>query len=477
MEHIIKKAHLIGICGAGMSGIAEILHNMGIEVTGSDTGKGAHIEQFKALGIKVFSEHHSENLKHIANPEFSNKSVVIFSSAIHKNNPEIIAAQLLKIPVIHRSEMLAELMRTKLGIAVAGTHGKTTTTSILSACLSESKTDPTVVIGGKINQLNSNAQFGKSKYFLAELDESDGSFLRFYPHIAVITNIDKDHMDFYQSLDDIIKNFEKFISQIPFYGTLCACFDDPITQSILTQFKRKVVTYGLRPDSNISATNIELNGLNSYFNPVIFGKEHRKVNLKLPGKYNICNALASLAVCHALNLNIDSFLNGIEAFSGVEHRFTVVGKIGNITVVDDYAHNPQKIQTVLNGAKESFPNHNILCIFQPHRYTRLKSLMTEFSQCFKDADGVLVAPIYSASELPIPGITVQEVSKQIALNSFFGNQSDVKYSEDKEEVSNKFIEIFSKKLLSPCVILTLGAGDSFKFGEQILSKIKENYKE
>jgi UDP-N-acetylmuramate--alanine ligase len=475
MKHLLQHAHFIGIGGSGMSGIAEILHNLGVQVSGSDTAQNPTIKHLQALGIKIFSEQKETNLEQLIyfqNSKQKNVAVVV-SSAIHRTNPELVAANLARVPIVHRAEMLAELMRTKIGIGVAGTHGKTTTSSILSTVLTEAGLSPTCIIGGKLNQLGSNAKLGKSDYFVAELDESDGSFLRFSPAIAVITNVDKDHLDFYSSLDEISKAFEKFTNQIPFYGTLCACLDDPFTQPIILKYKRKLITYGLRPDANITAKHIHLSENVSRFTPIVFGKELKPVELQMPGKYNIVNSLASLAVCSALNLDLEKSAQGISKFQGVLHRFTVVGKHKNVTVVDDYAHNPQKINTLLQGTKDSFPNHNILCVFQPHRYSRVKKMFHEFSESFKYCDGLFIAPIYAANELPLSEVTLPELSRAIAINSFEQDSRMVHFSESKEDLCTKFISAFGNNLKEPSLVVVVGAGDSSQIATDLLSMLQQ----
>jgi UDP-N-acetylmuramate--alanine ligase len=475
MKHLLQHAHFIGIGGSGMSGIAEILHNLGVNVSGSDTAQNATIKHLLQLGIEVFAEQKETNLEkliHLQNTKQQNVAVVV-SSAIHRNNPELIAANLARIPIVHRAEMLAELMRTKIGIGVAGTHGKTTTSSILSTVLTEAGLAPTCIIGGKLNQLGSSAKLGKSDYFVAELDESDGSFLRFSPAVAVITNIDKDHLDFYSSLDEISRAFEKFTNQIPFYGTLCACFDDPFTQPIILKYKRKLITYGLRPDADITAKNIQLSENVSRFTPVAFGKELKPVELQMPGKYNIVNSLASLAVSSALNVDIEKSSQGISKFQGVLHRFTIVGKHKDITVVDDYAHNPQKINTLLQGTKDSFPNHNILCVFQPHRYSRVKKMFREFSESFTHSDGLFIVPIYSANEPAAPEVSLSELSRAIAVNSFKQDSRIVHFTEAKMDICSQFLKTFENSLKKPTIIVVAGAGDSSQIAHDLFCLLQK----
>lgn len=385
MFNTIKKIHFVGIGGAGMSGIAEVLVNLGYVVSGSDIKRSPITDKLENMGVHLKIGHSEENV--------DGCQVVVVSSAVGKHNPEILASQSQKIPVVHRSEMLAELMRMKYGIVVAGTHGKTTTTSILAEALHVAGLDPTAIIGGKINSFGSNAKLGKGDIFVAEADESDGSFLRLSPTIAVVTNIDRDHLDFYGNLEEIIKAFETFVNKIPFYGSVCLCLDDPIAQLLLLKIRRKVVTYGLRPDADVYASDIITRGFETQFTPVVFGEKYPSIVLHIPGVYNVVNALASFAVAATLNLDLHVICRAVSSFAGVLHRYTLLGEHRGVFVVDDYAHNPKKIQTVLKGTKESFPEKQIFALFQPHRYSRVKYQFEEFGAAFLNADYVIVTPI------------------------------------------------------------------------------------
>ncbi|APJ02458.1 UDP-N-acetylmuramate--L-alanine ligase [Silvanigrella aquatica] len=464
MFNAIKKIHFVGIGGSGMSGIAEVLLNSGYKVSGSDIKKSQITEKLKHMGAKIFIGHQPENIK--------DAQVLVVSSAINKHNPEIIEAQNSRIPIIHRSEMLSELMRLKYGVIVAGTHGKTTTTSILASSLHDVGLDPTVVIGGKLNSFESNAKLGKGDLFVAEADESDGSFLRLTPTIAIITNIDRDHLDHYDKLEDIVKAFETFLDKVPFYGAVCACIDDPIVQLVIPKIRRKLITYGLRQDADVSATDKVTNGMITTYTPVVFGKSFPKVTLKMPGQYNLTNSLATFAVATLLDLDINKICKSISQFEGVQHRFTVIGDINNFLIVDDYAHNPKKIETVLKGTKESFPDREIIAIFQPHRYSRLKYQMDEFSRCFHDADRVIITPIYSAGEQEIQGIDTPHIAHQIKLNSFNNTSNSTIIADNLNHASDKVFEIL--KSIDPqkgAVVLTLGAGDVRQVGHLLLEKL------
>ncbi|BBH51649.1 UDP-N-acetylmuramate--L-alanine ligase [Fluviispira sanaruensis] len=469
MFNAIKRIHFVGIGGSGMSGIAEVLINSGYKISGSDIKKTAITEKLEGLGAKIFIGHQADNITH--------SQVLVISSAINKHNPEIIEAQNLRIPIIHRSEMLAELMRMKYGVIVAGTHGKTTTTSILASSLHHAGLDPTVVIGGKLNSFGSNAKLGKGDLFVAEADESDGSFLRLTPTIAIITNIDKDHLDHYSSLDDIVKAFETFIDKVPFYGAVCACIDDPIVQMILPKIRRKIITYGLRQDADITAVDKLTDGMNTTFTPVIFGKYQSQVTIKMPGLYNLTNSLATFAVASLLDLDMNVICKSISEFEGVQHRFSILAEIKNVLIVDDYAHNPKKIETVLKGTKESFPEKQIIAIFQPHRYSRLKFQMEDFAKCFADADKVIVTPIYAAGESPLEGINKENITHQIKINSF-NNTPGTTYSVNSlEEASETAINILNHKPPeNGAIVITLGAGNVRQAGHMIMEKLSLEWK-
>lgn len=462
----IKKIHMVGIGGSGMSGIAEILLNLGYEVSGSDLKKNSTTEKLKNMGAIIFNNHEPKNIE--------NAQVVVVSSAVHKHNSEVLAAQQAKIPLIHRSEMLAELMRSKLSVVVVGTHGKTTTTSILASTLTHSGLDPTAMIGGKINSFGSHAKIGKSDLFIAEGDESDGSFLKLNPTIAVVTNIDRDHLDHYENLEEIIKAFEIFIEKVPFYGVVCACIDDPIIQLILPKIRKKVVTYGLRADADISATNISFAGLTTKYTPVVFGNHKSQVTLHMPGAYNVVNSLATFCIAHILDIDLNKISQSISSFCGVDHRFTVMGEKHNVLVIDDYAHNPKKIATVLKGIKNSFPEKRILALFQPHRYSRLKNQFDEFAKCFEDADAVIVTPIYAAGESHNPSVSLENLSHHIKTQSFHGTAENVYVAENLEHAAKLAYDMIGGLLSPPShgvVVITLGAGDVRIAGAKLLESL------
>jgi UDP-N-acetylmuramate--alanine ligase len=459
----------VGIGGSGMSGLAEILLKEGYVVSGSDINRSSVTQHLEQLGAQVFIGHRWENVK--------GAEVLVISTAIHKHNPEVIEAQNTRIPVIHRSEMLSELMRMKYGIVVAGTHGKTTTTSILASSLHFLGLDPTVVIGGKLNSFGSSAKKGGGDLFVAEADESDGSFLRLTPAVAVLTNIDRDHLDYYNNIEEILKAFEAFIDKVPFYGAVCACIDDPIVQLILPNIRKKLITYGLRQDADITAFGKETQGMRTTYCPVLYEKKYPQVTLQMPGLYNLTNSLATFAVASFLGLNIREICKSISEFSGVQHRFTVLGEIKDTLIIDDYAHNPKKIETVLKGTKESFPERQIIVIFQPHRYSRVKFQMHEFAKCFLHADFLIMTSIYSAGEQNTFDFNKENFLKQIRLNSFY-NAPNLTYLadhfSDAANIAFNIIKALNKN--KKTIVLTLGAGDVRFAGTLLLEKLNIDFK-
>lgn len=469
MFKAIDNIHFVGIGGSGMSGLAEVLLNMGYKVSGSDLKRTHIVERLEGMGARIFLQHEAANVK--------DAQVVVASSAIQQNNPELTAASSARIPIIHRSEMLAELMRLKYGIVVAGTHGKTTTTSILAHVLAHSSIDPTVVIGGVLNSTHSNAKLGSGDWFLAEGDESDGSFLRLSPTIAVVTNIDKDHMDHYESFDEILKAFAAFLDRVPFYGAVCACIDDPGVRSVISSVRRKLVTFGFSKDADITATDIRPEGGRTHFTPVVFGQRGAPITLQMPGRYNVLNALASVAVGSILEMDSGALSRSVSSFQGVLHRFTQVGEIQRITIVDDYAHNPKKISTVLGGIKESWPTHKVCAIFQPHRYSRVKHLAEEFAESFTHADCVIVTPVYSAGEQPIEGCDHLSLAALIRSRSPSPSSQEVLTCQNLDQAVS-LAKAFACKHdvdeagCSGVLVITLGAGDIQHVGVRLLNALR-----
>jgi UDP-N-acetylmuramate--alanine ligase len=395
--------HFVGIGGIGMSGIAEVLHNLGYRVQGSDLAESGNTRRLAALGIAVTIGHRAENL--------GEAEVVVISSAVKSDNPEIVAARARRLPVVRRAEMLAELMRLKWSIAIAGTHGKTTTTSMIGALLETAELDPTVINGGIINAYGTNTRLGAGDWMVVEADESDGTFTRLPATIAIVTNIDPEHLDFYGDFDRLQAAFETFVANIPFYGFAVLCIDHPVVQSMIARVtERRLLTYGLSPQADIRAVNLRLAADGAHFDVVVTdragGTERPIADLYLPmfGEHNVLNALAAVAVAEEMGLGDEVVRATLRNFRGVRRRFTKTGEVGGVTVIDDYGHHPVEIAAVLKAARAIVAG-KVIAVVQPHRYTRLRDLFDGFCTCFNDADAVLVADVYPAGEAPIPGMT------------------------------------------------------------------------
>ena len=448
--------HFVGIGGIGMSGIAELLLNLGYEVSGSDTKASDITERLKGLGGAIHTGHSAEHV--------SGADVVVVSSAINVENPEVNAAHQLAIPVIPRAEMLAELMRLKYSVAVAGAHGKTSTTSIVAAVLGKGRLDPTVVIGGKLKGIDSNAVLGMGDFIVAEADESDGSFLKMSPTIAVVTNIDREHLDFYKDLEDIKNVFFDFIDRIPFYGLAVLCLDNEPIQDLIPKIKKRFTTYGMSAQADYQARNIRAQGLKTRFTLHHQGEDLGDITLNLPGIHNVYNAMASIAVGFELNIPFETIKSALETLEGVQRRMEVKGVAQGITVVDDYGHHPTEIKTTLQAVKESWPDKRIILAFQPHRYTRTRALFDEFSRAFYQSDLMVVMPIYSAGENPINGVDSSRLCEEIKAHGhkevicMDGMESTLSYLKDV--------------LRSGDLLLTLGAGDVWKVGTAILKELE-----
>lgn len=399
----IGTIHFVGIGGIGMSGIAEILHNLGYTVQGSDIAENPSVKRLKGLGIPVFIGHAESNVEAA--------SILVVSTAIKRDNPELVAARGRMLPIVHRAEMLGELMRLKWSIAVAGTHGKTTTTSLVSAVLDAAGLDPTIINGGIINAIGTNARLGAGDWMVVESDESDGSFVKLPATIAVVTNIDPEHLDFHGSFENLQKAFESFVQNIPFYGFAAMCLDHPTVQALIPRVSdRRIVTYGFSPQADVRGVDVEITAAGSRFTAVIadrlHGTERRLESLLLPmyGQHNVQNALAAIAVANEMGLPDDVVVSGLQGFAGVKRRFTKTGEAGGITVIDDYGHHPVEIAAVLAAARAASGAGRTVAVVQPHRFTRLRDLFEDFCTCFNDADAVIVADVYPAGEAPIPGI-------------------------------------------------------------------------
>jgi len=450
-----KKVHFVGIGGIGMSGIAELLHNMGFEVTGSDIKESENTKRLEKLGIKISIPHNKNNV--------GNADVVVYTSALSKDNVELKQANKTNITISGRAEMLGELMRMKFSIAVAGTHGKSTTTSLVSSILREKKLDPTIIVGGILRSTGNNARLGESEYLVAEADESDRSFLKLFPTVVVITNIDLEHLDVYKDIDDIKDTFKKFANSVPFYGAVHLSMDDPVSLSILTEIERKVITFGLSPNADVKGTNIRREGFAHCFDLISNGDRIKDIKVNLPGKHNVINAIAACSVALELGVDSKSIKEGISKCSGIARRFEKRGFEKGILVVDDYAHHPREIQATLSGAREGWDGR-LVAVFQPHLFSRTILLKKEFGKAFFQADKVIITDIYPAREEPIPGVT-GEIIKEQCEN--FGHK-DVEYIENKENIT-KFL---LPQLLKGDMVLLLGAGNIYQIAGNILDGIK-----
>jgi UDP-N-acetylmuramate--alanine ligase len=448
-----QHAHFIGIGGIGMSGIAEILLNMGFRVSGSDLRRGAVTDRLAQLGATIYEGHNGPNV--------TGATVVVTSSAVSSNNPEVVAARSLKIPVIQRAEMLAELMRLKYGIAIAGMHGKTTTTSMVASVLAAGGLDPTVVVGGRVDALGSNAKLGTTQYLVAEADESDRSFLKLPPILAVVTNLDREHMDTYRDMDDVEHAFLAFMDKVPFYGAVTACIDNPALAAILPLVHRRVFTYGTSPEADYRLDFLAARPeCFSHFQVVTPSGAAGPFQLHVPGRHNALNATAAVAIAHQLGVATEKIAAGISSFHGVDRRFQIRGQARGVTVVDDYGHHPTEIRATLAAARE-FSKGRIHVIFQPHRYTRTRDLLDEFGAAFTDADSVFVLPIYAASEEPLPGITAELLTSKIA-------SPHAQFAPDFSAA----VTAVSGAARTGDMILTLGAGSVSQLGPQILAQLE-----
>ncbi|GBE15648.1 UDP-N-acetylmuramate--L-alanine ligase [bacterium BMS3Abin14] len=451
-----RNLHFVGIGGIGMSGIAEVLLNLGYVVSGSDLAAGETTERLTELGARVLKGHSAEN---IGTPD-----VVIISSAIREDNPEVVAAREAGIPVVARAAMLNELMRMKYGIAVAGSHGKTSTTSMVAAVMAEANLDPTVVIGGKLNSLGINALLGTGDYLVAEADESDGSFLQLTPTIAVVTNIDREHMDHYGTMDDLRDAFRQFLLKVPFYGRAILCLDDPEVAGLLLGIDRPYLTYGLTTQANVMARDVVHSGFESSFSAELDGAPLGAVTLRVPGAHNVYNSLAAIAVGLELDIPFHTISRALGSFTGVQRRFQFKGMAAGIAVYDDYGHHPTEIKATLKAAREGWEGP-IVVLFQPHRYSRTQDLLGDFGTAFHNADRVLVCDIYAAGETVIEGLTGEKVA---AMMVGHGHRY-VKYVGTRAEAVDRVLEEIRKGEL----LLTLGAGDVWRAGEEVLSRLED----
>jgi UDP-N-acetylmuramate--alanine ligase len=451
-----QQIHLVGIGGSGMSGIAEILLNLGYRVTGSDMRRSEAVDRLEQLGAKIFIGHDAANV--------DDSHVLVYSSAVSRENVEVRAARERQIPVIARAEMLAELMRLKYGIAVAGTHGKTTTTSLIGAVLAEGRYDPTVIVGGRVTSLGGNARMGQGEFLVAEADESDGSFLKLDPTIAVVTTIDAEHLDHYGNLELIMEAFTTFVSKVPFYGAAVLCLDEPNIQRLIPRVEKRIITYGIDAAADLVARHVRLAGMTSRFEVHHRGTLLGECALQIPGRHNVLNALAAVGVGLDLEIPFATIQKALAAFAGVQRRFQVRGTVAGITVVDDYGHHPAEIRATLAAAKAGF-DARVVTVFQPHRYTRTKHLRDEFLTAFNQADAVIVMDIYPAGEAPIPGVTAAGLADGIRAH---GHRHVAYLGSDRARI----IEHLREVLRPGDIVLTQGAGDVSQLGPEILRALE-----
>ncbi len=449
-----QQVHFVGIGGAGMSGIAEVLLTLGYRVTGSDARRNEAVERLERLGAKVFVGHAASHVE--------GAQVVVYSSAVARDNPELQAARQRGIPVIPRAEMLAELMRVKSGIAIAGTHGKTTTTSMVGAVLAEAGFDPTIVVGGRITALGANARLGQGEFLVAEADESDGSFLKLTPTIAVVTTIDAEHLDYYTDVAAIRETFLQFINKVPFYGAAVLCADQPEIQTLLPRVEKRVISYGLAGPADLAAAAVRLDGLTARFEVLQRGESLGELTLQVPGAHNVANALAATAVGLDLEIPFAVIQRALAGFTGVHRRFQVKGEVDGILVVDDYGHHPAEIRATLAAARAGF-GRRLVVAFQPHRYTRTLHLHAEFLTAFGDADALVITDIYPAGEAPIPGVHARALAEGIAART----TREVRYVSDRSEL----VELLLRIVRPGDLVLTLGAGDIGGVADRVLARL------
>ena len=459
----IRRIHFVGVGGIGMSGIAEVLLNMGFQVSGSDLKGTLVTDRLASLGAQVFEGHAAANV--------SQAQVVVVSSAVPVGNPEIEEAQRRQIPVIPRAEMLAELMRLKFNVAVAGAHGKTSTTSMIAVMLAEANLDPTVVVGGRLDVFGSSARLGKSELMVVEADESDRSFLYLLPSIAVVTNIDREHLDHYRDLDEIAAAFVSFMNKVPFYGAVVVCIDPPwrdLIKTLMPKLRRRVVTYGLEPGVDVQGSIHELAPSGSMFDVAVKGKDLGRFSIGVPGRHNVQNALAAVAVGLELELTTEQIRQGLERFRGADRRFQIKAEVDGITLVDDYGHHPTEIRATLDAARLQRAKR-IIAIFQPHRYTRTKFLLDELAASFAGCDRVYVLDIYGANEPPIPGVT----SERLVARMHELGVTSARYATSDQQVIAEILD----EARPGDLIMTIGAGSVWKISEALANALRKSHQE
>jgi UDP-N-acetylmuramate--alanine ligase len=451
-----QHIHFVGIGGVGMSGIAEVLLTLGYRVTGSDARRSETVERLERLGAKVYLGHEATHVE--------GAQVVVYSSAVARDNVEVQAARQRGVPVIGRAEMLAELMRLKYGIAIAGTHGKTTTTSMVAAVLGAGGFDPTVVVGGRVHGLGTNARLGQGEFLVAEADESDGSFLKLSPTIAVVTTVDAEHLDHYADLDAIVAAFLTFVNKVPFYGSAVVCLDDPNIQRMIPRIEKRVVTYGLEAGADLMARRLSFAEMRSEFEAVHRGKPLGPVTLQVPGRHNVLNALAAAAVGFDLEMPFDKIQTALASFAGVQRRFQIRGEAQGVLVVDDYGHHPAEIRATLAAAKAGF-DRRVITVFQPHRYSRTQHLLNDFLTAFYQSDVLIVMDIYAAAgEAPIEGVHARDLADGIAAH---GHREVLYLGGDRAAI----VDYLCKSTRAGDLVLTLGAGDVGQLGGELLKRL------
>jgi UDP-N-acetylmuramate--alanine ligase len=450
----IQRIHFVGVGGSGMSGIAEVLLNLGYAVSGSDLRRGAVTDRLSSLGARFFEGHAAANV--------ADAHVVVTSTAVRSDNPEVREARRLGIPVIPRAEMLAELMRMKYGVAVAGSHGKTTTTSMVALVLDRGGLDPTVVVGGRLGVLGSGARLGKGEFMVAEADESDRSFLKLSPTLAVVTNVDREHLDTYCDLADVQEAFLGFVNKVPFYGAGIVCLDDPPLQDILPRVERRLVTYGVSSQAQVSARDVQLRPMSSVYQAVLEGAPLGSVELAVPGAHNVLNSLAAVAVGIDLGVPFAAIQEGLASFTGVDRRFQVRGEVRGVLVVDDYGHHPTEIRATLETLRTRAGGRRTVVLFQPHRYSRTQLLWDEFCRAFNHADLLLLTDVYAAGEEPIPEASAESLARAISARG----HRQVLYAGDLKAALEKLVA----EVRDGDVVLTLGAGSVWTLGEELLRR-------
>jgi len=452
----VKSIHFVGIGGAGMGGIAEVLLNEGYQITGSDIGENQVVKRLRDLGAQITVGHHQDNI--------NGASVIVVSTAINADNPELVAAAKLRIPVVRRAEMLAELMRFRHGVAIAGTHGKTTTTSLIASIFAEGALDPTFVIGGLLNSAGTNARLGTSRYLIAEADESDASFLHLQPMVAVVTNIDEDHMETYQGDFEKLKDtYIEFLHNLPFYGLAVVCIDNPVVRELLPRIGRQVITYGFATDADVVATNFRQNGGVSYFTVERAGHADLELSVNLPGQHNVLNALASIAVATDEGVSDEAIVNALGSFAGIGRRFEQLADLhtqqGKMTLVDDYGHHPREVQATIKAMRNGWPDKRLVMIFQPHRYSRTRDLYEDFVEVLSQVDCLILLDVYAAGESVISAADSKSLTRSIRQRG----QIEPIYVGDTEQLS----EILEAQLQDGDMVLTQGAGNIGAIARQL----------